>query len=193
MSIKYIILIIIVFFMIYVYNNNENENFTKISTETIATKYYADKNITLPTLSVTEKFNMLPKGSVLMWYSKTAVSVPEGWLICDGTNGTPDLRGRFVIGTNAAFNMNVLGGEEQHVLLMNEMPAHNHIADGKEGYKLMHPQTGHKGLDGGGHLTYNAGDGSDKPLSDAIGNVGTNAPHNNMPPYYVLTYIMKEK
>ena len=40
----------------------------------------------------------LPKYSIIMWYG-TLATIPTGWQICDGTNGTPDLRNYFVRGT----------------------------------------------------------------------------------------------
>lgn len=52
-------------------------------------------------------FNLLPKGMIIAWYPQAATNSqdpissvglkpPAGWLICDGTNNTPDLRGRFI-------------------------------------------------------------------------------------------------
>ena len=38
-----------------------------------------------------------PNGGIIMW-SGTLASIPTGWVLCDGTNGTPDLRSRFVYG-----------------------------------------------------------------------------------------------
>jgi hypothetical protein len=47
-------------------------------------------------------FNIVafPRGMILMW-SGSVTEIPRGWALCDGTNGTPDLRGRFVLGANA--------------------------------------------------------------------------------------------
>jgi microcystin-dependent protein len=44
-------------------------------------------------LNVTGAFNYLPRGVILSYNSETA---PSGWAICDGNNGTPDLRGKFI-------------------------------------------------------------------------------------------------
>ena len=41
---------------------------------------------------------VIPPGGIIMWSGET---VPEGWKLCDGTQGTPDLRGRFVVGYNS--------------------------------------------------------------------------------------------
>lgn len=39
-----------------------------------------------------------PSGVIVMW-SGSIKNIPKGWLLCDGTKGTPDLRERFVLGT----------------------------------------------------------------------------------------------
>ena len=53
---------------------------------------------------------------------------PIGWALCDGKNGTPDLRGRFIYGygSNQGSVFGKTGGAEVHQLNINEMPAHNH-------------------------------------------------------------------
>ncbi len=38
----------------------------------------------------------IPSGGIIMW-SGSVASIPQGWALCDGTNGTPDLKDRFVI------------------------------------------------------------------------------------------------
>ena len=57
-------------------------------------KKLQDKGVTLPSdLTVEGKFNYLPTGSIIAFNGITA---PKGWVVCDGTQGTPDLRGRFI-------------------------------------------------------------------------------------------------
>lgn len=53
--------------------------------------------------------------------------VRKDWHICDGTNGTPDLRGRFILGANSGHAVGSTGGEETHTLSVNEMPSHGHM------------------------------------------------------------------
>lgn len=56
--------------------------------------------------------NIMPMaGDIIMFAGATA---PSGWAICDGTNGTPDLRGDFVVGANAAGNVGVVAGSASH-------------------------------------------------------------------------------
>ena len=57
-------------------------------------KKLQEKGVTLPgNLTVEGKFNYLPTGSIIAFNGITA---PKGWAVCDGTKGTPDLRGRFI-------------------------------------------------------------------------------------------------
>lgn len=56
--------------------------------------------------------NALPKtGDIIPFAGTTA---PLGWAICDGTNGTPDLRGRFVLGAQSSGNIGVARGNSTH-------------------------------------------------------------------------------
>ena len=50
-----------------------------------------------------------PRGVVKMWYGE-ASAVPEGWAICDGTQGTPDLRDSFIIGAGGKYALDARGG-----------------------------------------------------------------------------------
>lgn len=65
----------------------------------------------------------LPSGVILLWAGSVA-SIPPGWVLCDGTNGTPDLRGRFIPGAGGAYAVNITGGADTLNL------AHVHSADG---------------------------------------------------------------
>lgn len=49
----------------------------------------------------------VPVGGIIMWSGET---VPDGWLLCDGENGTPDLRDRFVVGSGATHTTGDTGG-----------------------------------------------------------------------------------
>ncbi len=75
--------------------------------------------------------NPIPRGVIVMW-SGSVATIPTGWALCDGTNGTPDLRGSFIVGYDPAdTDYNVIGsrgGEKRHVLSKSEMPVHNHTA-----------------------------------------------------------------
>ena len=74
------------------------------------------------------KLNILPRGCIIAFNSMEA---PKGWLLCDGQNNTPDLRGRFILGAGKGSgltdrNLNEKGGTEKHTLSESEIPNHKH-------------------------------------------------------------------
>ncbi|SNR16923.1 hypothetical protein [Tenacibaculum jejuense] len=79
--------------------------------------------------------NRLPKGIISMW-SGSVETIPEGWALCDGTNETPDLRGRFIVGfdaENPEYNQaKKTGGLSEVQLTVQELPAHTHEDSGHD-------------------------------------------------------------
>jgi len=67
----------------------------------------------------------LPVGSVIMWYGLLA-NIPTGWQICDGTNGTPDMRDRFPVGAGTSYALNDTGGANSVTLDVTQIPSHAH-------------------------------------------------------------------
>lgn len=136
-----------------------------------------------------------PTGSIIAYYNTTYL--PDGWLWCNGarfnpimypklaamlypSTSTPDLRGRFLLGagTNYSRNIGTTGGEKDHTLTLAEMPSHSHPL--QEGLQLSRTDLNN------GIQAYVKG-------TDffTTGAVGGGLPHNNMPPYTVVTYIIK--
>jgi len=62
----------------------------------------------------------------VVWYYGNIKKIPEGWAVCDGENGTPDLRDKFVIGSGDNFKLGVPGGKETVILTESDMPKHSH-------------------------------------------------------------------
>jgi hypothetical protein len=58
-------------------------------------------------------FFMVPKGAVVLW-SGSSGSIPSGWALCNGANGTPDLRDKFVVGAGSAYAVGATGGATSH-------------------------------------------------------------------------------
>jgi microcystin-dependent protein len=67
----------------------------------------------------------VPAGGIIMW-SGSVAAVPTGWLLCDGTNGTPDLRGRFIAGAGGAYAPGTTGGADSVTLTTAQTPSHTH-------------------------------------------------------------------
>jgi microcystin-dependent protein len=72
---------------------------------------------------------LFASGMIMLW-SGSVVSIPSGWLLCDGTSGTPDLRNRFVVGAGDTYAVDATGGAATVTLDATQIPAHSHTADG---------------------------------------------------------------
>lgn len=71
----------------------------------------------------------LPIGGIIMW-SGAVSAIPPGWALCDGTNGTPNLRDRFVVGAGSTYNVGATGGASTVALTAGQLPGHTHAAGG---------------------------------------------------------------
>jgi len=121
----------------------------------------------------------VPSGAIILW-SGSIANIPTGWLLCDGTNGTPNLRDKFIVGAGTTYAVNATGGEATHTLTIAEMPSHNHTLPIYEfGYVHTHPKVE--------DLTNTA-----YPSAQSSGYSGGSTAHENRPPYYALAYIMKQ-
>ena len=75
---------------------------------------------------------VIPHGSILAYNGM--LPTPVGWAECNGENGTPDLRGRFIIAVGQGDGLtnrelDNIGGAETHTLSADEMPVHTHVLD----------------------------------------------------------------
>lgn len=149
--------------------------------------------------------NAFVAGMIMMW-SGTIATIPSGWLLCDGSSGTPDLRNRFIIGANAddagAAKTNVTGSATQTGGSKDAIVvSHTHTATVTDpGHKHTFPTR--YDFTGGGNGFQSPYNGLGTPSnSDTTtvttgitvsnsteGSSGTNA---NLPPYYALAFIMK--
>ena len=120
-------------------------------------------------------------GMIIMWNS-TVASIPTGFVLCDGNNGTPDLRGRFVVGhhpSNGDYDVDDTGGEESVTLTVNQIPAHTHTY--VDQYVAIN----------NGYRPWPANNNDCAARDVNSGSTGGGQSHENRPPYYALCYIMK--
>ena len=126
-------------------------------------------------------------GMILIW-SGAANAIPTGWVLCDGTNSTPNLSGKFVVGYesgNSEYAVAQTGGAETVTLSEANMPAHTHTATTK-GTSGSHSWTQF----GAGRNDWNY-PGENSRGSATTNSTGGGTAHENRPPYYALCYIMK--
>ena len=72
-----------------------------------------------------DKLPVVPSGVIVMWAGLVS-DIPEGWALCDGTRGTPDLRDRFILGVSASEDPGGTGGSHTKTLSTSNLPAHTH-------------------------------------------------------------------
>jgi hypothetical protein len=143
--------------------------------------------------------NGIPSGAILLW-SGAIGSIPSGWLICDGTNGTPDLRNRFVVGAGSTYAVAATGGTADSIVVSHNHtassavvdPGHVHSAElyyndsatPRDGFRASFQNA----LQATGNTNTASTGISVNTTINSAGSSGTNA---NLPPYYALAYIMK--
>ena len=148
--------------------------------------------------------SLVPAGVILLW-SGSIASIPSGWNLCDGTNGTPDLRNRFVVAAGDTYAVGATGGADSVTLDASQMPAHTHTLSGSTNTTGAHTHTVAAGNSSGGsniittgnarsndtsYTTSSAGDHS-HTFSGTTASTGGGGSHENRPPYYALAYIQK--
>ena len=95
-----------------------------------------------------------PSGGIIIW-SGSAAAIPAGWLLCDGTSGTPNLRDRFVVGAGTTYAVGATGGANTVTLAEANLPAHTHTVSGTTGLVSNdHTHSGTTSTDPGHTHTY---------------------------------------
>jgi hypothetical protein len=121
----------------------------------------------------------LPSGAIIIW-SGAENAIPTGYVLCNGQNSTPNLLARFVFGggTGSGYSVGDQGGAATHTLTEAQMPSHVHH---------VYLATDNSGPYGSIYASGN----NNAQGAVATTSKGSGSAHNNMPPYYVLCYIMK--
>lgn len=162
----------------------------------------------------------LPKYSIIMWGGPVD-QVPDGWHICDGTNGTPNLRDRFIVGAGNKYKLSDVGGEENVTLTKSNLPNYKLPASASGNTSdsaslrgtficSLRQQNHRSGIvvsgenyHGADWSSGNAADHTVKYTIDAthshsitginvnVSSDGGGKAHENRPPFYSLYYIMK--
>ena len=155
----------------------------------------------------------VPSGGIIMW-SGLISAIPSGWALCDGTNGTPDLRERFIVGaglsdnatvTGLQYSVNAVGGNitnsHTHPVdppltssTSNGDHSHGGSTGGPSGTSDKCTCAGSSAVGDGGHthsFTTNPGGAHTHDTDIASFNSGNPSVTENRPPYFALAFIMK--
>ena len=133
----------------------------------------------------------VPRGVITMW-SGAFETIPGGWALCNGDNGTPNLVDRFIVCAGSAYGVGAVGGNANSIVV-----SHGHTAtvtDPGHAHSYLDPvrsnaanPPGASGSQASPATTGVSATGISVSV-DAAGQDGTNA---NLPPYFALAYIMK--
>lgn len=107
-------------------------------------------------------------GLIAIW-SGAIVDIPDGWHLCDGTDGTVDLRDKFVMAAGSSYDPHDTGGAASHTHGFSIAPHTHTIAGGND----IQDGTGRS------------------ETTSSVGLGGTTNPDSSLPPYYSLAYIQK--
>ena len=152
--------------------------------------------------------NSVPSGFIGMW-SGTISTIPSGWYLCNGSNGTPDLRDKFVIGasadnvgvakTNITGSYTQTGGSKDSIVVSHTHtgtstvtdPGHSHSIS--PGYMIGNNEgsTGRTDGNQAGVRYGTAGATTGISVATSISTTGSSGTNANLPPYYALAFIMK--
>ncbi len=149
--------------------------------------------------------NAFVAGMIMLW-SGSSATIPTGWLLCDGSNSTPDLRNRFVVGAGSTYAVNATGGSADAIVV-----SHTHTATtattsrtgtNTNQYTAGNTNGGTTGVFSQSNYDVDGDGGESRPgrtinfdgshnHTTTISTTGSSGTNANLPPYYALCYIMK--
>jgi hypothetical protein len=140
-----------------------------------------------------------PSGGIIMW-SGSIASIPSGWVLCNGSNSTPDLRNRFIVGAGSTYAVGDTGGSADATLVSHTHTATSAVTD--PGHTHGMPS----GFYSGGSSAFGGDIGTNRwtnasgntnsnttgiTVATSVSTEGSSGTNANLPPYYALAYIMK--
>ena len=144
-----------------------------------------------------QALNTFSTGMILLW-SGSIATIPSGWALCDGTNGTPNLRDRFIVGAGNTYAVDATGGSADAIVVSHTHtasvtdPGHTHTLSPANRQVYNAAAGGSAGLAGGGEtFTQLTMSSATTGITVGISTTGSSGTNANLPPYYALAYIMK--
>lgn len=192
---KYITFFLIVVLILKIYISQQkiekmaNNSITEVSLtnlDNIVNKIVNNNTITIPfhvesnnlvKNSISFDTNLVPQGIIIAYYRD---DIPNGWVLCDGTNGTPNLIDKFIYGYHPTRSNKIPTGESNVFVSINQIPPHRH--DILNWYNTKNDDASSSDTEGRIDINPNY-------MTEATGG---NQSHNNMHPYKKLKFIMKK-
>jgi len=142
----------------------------------------------------------IPTGLISLW-SGSIGSIPTGWNLCDGSNGTPNLTDRFIVGAGSSYAVNGTGGASSATLVIGNLPSHTHTATSvvtdpghfHSGGALLGASSG-QNASGAPNFIANTNTGTATTgitVATTNASTGSGTSFSILNPYYALAYIMK--
>jgi hypothetical protein len=148
-------------------------------------------------------------GMIILW-SGAIIAIPSGWVLCDGTNSTPDLRDKFVVGAGSTYAVGATGGSPNAIVVSHTHtatststvtdPGHQHgefvgslamVSSAATGPIVSGAIVSASVSTNKQVLTATQTTGVTVATTTTVDTAGTSGTNANLPPYYALAYIMK--
>jgi hypothetical protein len=145
-------------------------------------------------------------GMIILW-SGSIASIPSGWALCNGSNGTPDLRNRFIVGAGSTYSVDATGGSADAIVVSHTHTISTTVATdssltgtfptatinntGYSGPFSQGADLSGNGTAGAPNKTVDFNGSHSHTASSSASTAGSSGTNANLPPYYALAYIMK--
>jgi hypothetical protein len=135
-------------------------------------------------------------GMIILW-SGSSASIPSGWLLCDGSSSTPDLRNRFVVGATSTYAVGATGGSADAIVVSHTHTATSTVTDPGHlhtygiGNSVFYAGGGNGSRDQAANATNTSTASTGITVATTNASSGSSGTNANLPPYYALCYIMK--
>lgn len=145
--------------------------------------------------------NLVPSGTIVLW-SGSVASIPTGWVLCNGSNSTPDLRNRFVVGAGSTYAVAATGGSADAIVVSHNHTATSSVTDSGHTHSIGLDTVadvaaggyaaGNRDVVNGSVYSINTNSNTTGiTVATTVASTGSSGTNANLPPYYALCYIMK--
>ena len=143
---------------------------------------------------------LIPIGGIIMWSGSTG-SIPTGYQLCNGANGTPNLQNKFIVGAGSGYAVAATGGSADATLVSHNHtatssvtdPGHSHTYNASNSNNVNRYQifTSPLNTNSGVFSATTSSQTTGITVETIITPAGEEETNKNLPPYYALAFIMR--